>query len=214
MDSSAPPLHAPLPFPARGGSSRVQMGGCEVVLEAVRGGFSFLWTNGRSAIRHVLGLTAAGQLSMQLRAPKFAVRIVPREAVTVVPGGRVAGYLQVGLVPTLVWHDARGSQVLLEIAPEDQAAEWDEQNGHLLHSSSPWFVRFPMRNGEARAVVPVRVCNRTAMVQVPPYFDVLLQDAELVAARGSILAAPRRLSCRGQHQETIVRTRARAGVGA
>lgn len=211
--SSAPPLLAPLPRPGRGSSTRVQIGSHEVVLEAVRGGYAFLWTNGRTATRHIFGLSAAGELWVQLKVPKLPVRILSREAVAVVPGARVAGYLHVSLVPTLVWRDAQhGSHVLLELPPEDQVAEWDEESGHSLHASSPWFVRFPMRSGEARAVVPVHVLNRSSAIMKPPYFAVLLRDDELVAMRGSIVATPRRLLWRGEPVPTVAR--ARTGAGA
>lgn len=213
--SSAPPLLAALPRPARGGSTRVQVGNHELVLEAVRGGFSFLWTNGRTATRHIFGLAPQGELMLQLKAPSLPVRILSREAVTVVPGARVAGYLQVSLVPTLLWRAADGgSQVLVELAPEDQVAEWDAESGHSLHTSSPWFVRFPMRSGDARAVVPVRILNRSSEVMQPPFFGVLLRDDELVAMRGSIVASPRRLVWRGVPVSTVARARVCTGAGA
>jgi hypothetical protein len=192
----------------------VRIGSSEAVLEAVRGGHSLLWTNGRQARRFVLGLGSGGHLSLQLRAPKLPVRVVPRELITVVPGGRVAGYLQVSLVPTLVWHGTGSSDVLLELLPEDQTAEWDEDTGHSLQAGSPWFARFPMRNGEPRAVVPVRASNRTAEVQIPPFFEVRLRDEELVLLRGSIVVPPRRLQWRGELPETVVRMSQRTGVGA
>jgi hypothetical protein len=203
MDSSPSlPLLVPLPRPQRGGSTRVQVGNSEAILESTRGGHSFLWTNGRTARRFVLGLPAHGQLNVTLRAPRFALRVVPRELLTLVPGGRVAGYVHVALVPTLSWHDsAARAHTLLELPPEEQAAEWDQDSGHVLHAESPWFVRFPLRNGEARAIVPVRVRHRGGDAAQVPHFELSLRDAELRSMRGSIVAAPRRFDANGRELE-------------
>lgn len=200
------PLLVPLPRPARGGSTRIQIGSHEVVLEAGRGGHTLLWTNGRQARRYVLGLAAHGRLSLQMRAPKLPLRVVPRDLVTVVPGGRVAGYVHVSLVPTLVWHGGDGQDhVLVEVHPDDLAAEWDEPSGHVLHSTSPWYGRFPMRSGEPRAIVPLRLANPGDVVLTPPHFDLRLHDDELVAMRGSVVVAPRRVLWSGHQWESVGR---------
>ena len=204
--SPAPSLRSPVARPARGASTRLQLGSSDLVLECVRGGYTLLWTNGRQARRFVLGLPAHGELALELRAPKLLVRVVPRELVTVVPGGRVAGYLQVSLVPTLVWSgDAGQRHTVVELAAEDQAAEWDEQLGHALHTSSPWCVRFPMRSGEPRVVVPVRVCNRSDRLLAPASFDLRLRDAELRVLRGSVVVPPRRFECVGDRWQAVLR---------
>lgn len=208
-------LIVPVPRPPRGASARVRLGSSEVVFEAVRGGYSFLWSNGRTARRHALGLATVGHLTLELRAPKLPVRVTPRDVVTVVGGGRLHGYVQVGLVPTLVWHDERGdAHVLIEIPAEDQTAEWDERTGHSLHAPSPWFVRFPMRNGEPRAVVPIRVVNRGDQPLSPAHFEIQLRDTELRAMRGSIVAPPRRVEWAGEQWQARVRAQQRLGVGA
>lgn len=207
------PLLVSLARPAHGASTRVQLGSQEVVLEAVRGAHTLLWTNGRQAKRFVLGLAAGGHLSLQLRAPQLPVRVVPRDLVSLVPGGRIAGYVHVSLVPTVVWHDERGDgHVVLRLPPDDQVAEWDEVTGHMLHGASPWYVRFPMRNGEPRAIVPLRIANRGSEVATPPSFDLTLRDDELVAMRGSIVAPPRRLKWLEQRWESDVRAEATGGV--
>src|SRR5687767_11334556 len=61
------PTLVPLPRPVRGGCTRVRLGSAEVILEAVRGGHSLLWTNGREARRYAIGLHRDGQLTLQLR---------------------------------------------------------------------------------------------------------------------------------------------------
>jgi hypothetical protein len=207
------PTLVPLPRPARGGCTRVRLGSAEVILEAVRGGHSLLWTNGRDARRYAVGLHRDGQLTLQLRAPRLAVHVVPREVVGLVPGGRLAGYVAVSLVPTIVWHQADGaSQVLLELHPADLAAEWDEAHGHSFTTASAWLVRFPMRNGEPRAVVPVRLHNPTRTIASPPAVPLLLRDDELTELRGCIVARPRRLVWSGDR--LVPAARAAAGAGA
>lgn len=209
-------LRVALPRPGRAASTRVHLGTSEVVLEAVRGGHCLLWTNGKQSKRFVLGVPDRGALTLELRAPKYPVRVVPRESIAIGPGGRVAGYLQVALTPTLTWSERQGAagEVLVELPPEDQTAEWEERGGFVLHASSPWFVRFPLRNGEPRAIVPIRMVNRTASVQMPPFVEVALRTDELTALRGSVVVAPRRLRWTGSRVEVGARGKAGRGVTA
>ena len=41
-----------------------------------------------------------GAMELRFRAPKFPLRVVPRDVVVLVPRGRLCGYLHVPLVPT------------------------------------------------------------------------------------------------------------------
>lgn len=187
-----------VPRPARGSCTRVRLGASELILEAVRGGHSLLWTNGRQARRYAVGLEPGGHLTLQLRAPKLPLQVAPREVVTLVPGGRLAGYLQVSLVPTLTWHaPGQPAHTLLELLPEDFAAEWEEATGHVFCTQSPWLVRFPMRSDEPRVVVPVRLCNASAEVASPAVLPLTLRDRDLTMLRGSIVVRPRRLRWNG-----------------
>lgn len=213
--SPSPSLIVPLSRPARGGGTRVQLGAAEIVLESVRGGHTLLWSDGRQARRYTLGLADEGQLTLQLKAPRLPVRVVPRDVLAVVPGGRLRGYVQVPLVPTLMWHDALGrGHALIELQPGELQAEWDDVVGHSFQSPSAWHVRFPMRNGEPRAVVPIRLVNQSAAVLSPGHLAIALSDDELTPLRGSIVAAPRRLRWLGDRfaEAPVVARRVEAGT--
>ena len=191
-------LNVPLPVPSRGRSTRARIGGAELVLEGVRGGHSLLWTDGRETRRYALGL-GRGSLMLELRAPRFMVRVVARDTLTVAPWARLQGYVQVPLVPTLVFrgHDGE-SAVLLELLPRSLAGEWDETLGYAFRCASPWLVRFPVRSGDAVAVVPVRLRNDDAAPASPAHLSLRLTDADLVERRGTIVVRPRRLVFRGE----------------
>jgi hypothetical protein len=94
-----------LELPSRGSSVRVALGDSELVFEAVRGGYALLWHAGREARRHVLGLKSSGRLSLELLPPSLPLRVLLRETITLAPGARIHGYVQVPLVPTLRWQD-------------------------------------------------------------------------------------------------------------
>lgn len=194
MDAVPQALHVsqPLPLPARGASTRLRVGGGELLLEAVRGGHSLLWSDGRNARRYALGLAARGALALQLRVPRLPVRVVPREVVVVVPGARLCGYVQVPLVPTLVAGGDGTPQVLLELPPSDLVAEWDD-DGPWFRVCSPWFVRFPVPGVEPRLVVPLRLHNRGDVVLSPAHLRLELHDDERTPLRGSLVARARRL---------------------
>jgi len=155
MDSNPTmPLQTHLPRPARGGSTRVQFGNKEVVLESTRGGYSLLWLDGREARRLAIGLAADGTLRLALRAPRLPVRVAVRDTVTLAPRSRLRGYVQVPLVPTILWHDDNSEpQLLAEFPRADLAAEWDDREGTFYRCVSPLHVRYPIPGAEPRATV-------------------------------------------------------------
>lgn len=200
MDQELAPvtLSVPLATPRVAGSTRVRCAAGEVVLEAVRGGYSLVWSDGRAARRYAVALGANARLTIELRAPRMPLRIVLREVLLLAPRSRLRGYIQVPLVPTIVWYEAdAASRVLLELPIADLHAEWDDRTGTVFRTASPLHVRFPMRTGEPRAVVPVRFTNRTADVACPAFVPVVLDNGELREARGTVLAAPRRMQWNG-----------------
>jgi hypothetical protein len=190
----------------------VQLGSSELLLESVRGGHSLLWTNGRSARRHGLGLPDHGALTLQLRAPQFPLLLTLRDGIVLGPNARLCGYVLAPLLPTLVWQGHGAAQVLLQVTPDDLAAEWDEQLGHVHSSTSPWLTRFPMRNGDPRAVVPVRLHNGTRLVATAATVPVVLRDPDLTAMRGCIVTRPRRLTWQGERFVANDGARGQAGV--
>jgi hypothetical protein len=160
-DAPALRLSMPLPLPQRGGLVRARCGPCEALLERVRGGFAFVWSDGRRAERLHLGLGGGGELLLELRAPEARVAITPQDPVVVGPGARVRGYVLAPLVPTLVWRRADGGVTPLHaFVPETLAAEWRAGAGHGFATLSPWCARFPARAAsQLQAVLPVRVRN-------------------------------------------------------
>jgi len=187
-----------LPRPLRGSSERVPLGGQEMVLEGVRGGFALLWSDGKQARRYQLGLPASGELWLQYRVPALPLALALREPIVLAPGARLRGYLQVPLVPTLWWVDLAGRrQQLLEMPVAELRAEWSAEGGSTHSSISPWLVRFPMRTGELRGVLAVTICNHSATVLSPEFVPLQLRDDELRNRRDSLLLQPRRLVWRG-----------------
>lgn len=205
-------LRLALPLPLRGQSARLQLGASELVLEAVRSGHTLLWSNGREARRYHLGLRADGELTLRLRAPKLPLRVVLRDVLAIVPGGRVGGYLHLPLVPTLQWTGADGASFdLIELLPPDLHGEWDEATGPWLHCPTALQVRFPMRTGDAKVVIPVRLYNDTSDLVSPAHLPMPITDAELREKRSCVIVAPRRL--RWTKDGCVVATRDRCGQG-
>jgi hypothetical protein len=207
MDPAQPlPLTTPLPRPSPGSSVRVQFGGSELVLEASRGGHSLLWHDGRESRRFALGLDASGALSLAQRAPRQPLRLVVRETVTLAPGGRLRGYVQVPLVPTILWHPALGeARPLIELPSRELAAEWDDREGTVMRCTSSLFVRFPMRGPSVRATLQLRLTNPTSGVASPAFVPIRIEDRELRERRGAISALPRRMQWNGEGFATKVR---------
>ena len=160
-DAPALRLSTPLPLPPRGGLVRARCGPCEALLEPVRGGYTFVWSDGRRAQRVHLGLGGGGALHLELRMPEARVDVTPQDPVVIAPGARVRGYLLAPLVPTLVWRRDDGVvSPLHAFAPEALAAGWHAGAGHGFAFLSPWCARFPARAAnQLQAVLPVRLRN-------------------------------------------------------
>ena len=199
-EDSPRPLQRSMPLarPARGSASRVQLGRVELVLENCRGSYTLLWSDGRESRRYVLGLGDSGQLSVELRAPRLPLHIVPRELLTLVPGARLRGFLTVPLVPTVVWRNQLDQpQVLIELHPEGLQGHWQEDDGHSLRCGASWMVRFPFQTGEPQLVVPIRLYNDSREPASPSHLELAIEDADLMELRGAILLRPRRLHWNG-----------------
>ena len=177
---------------------RLRFGRFELILEGVRGGHSLLWGDGKEARRFALGLGNFDELQLAFEPPPHAVRLGFRESLVLAPGGRLRGYVQVPLVPTLFGGRTGEAAVrLVEFTTGELAPEWDEASGLLLRATGSWLVRFPMPTGEPRAVVPLRLHNDTEAVAAPGECDVWLRAADLVELRGALVTAPRRLAWNG-----------------
>lgn len=181
-----------LPRPPRGGATRLSCGACDGLLEAGRGGLSFLWSDGRSGQRVHVGVPDEGELALALAPPRSVVRVVLREPVVLAPGARLRGYVGVPLAPTLTWSDRDGVEhVLHAFAAADLASEWDERGGHVHVTSSPWFQRFPVRVGDLRAIVPVRIRHAGRAPFEAPFVPIGLATRDLTPLRGALLVRPR-----------------------
>jgi len=191
-------LRTRLGLPLQGGSARLAVGACELVFEAVRGGYTLLWHAGREARRYVVGLPDGGETILELRPPSHRVRLLLKETLALAPGARVYGYVQVPLVPTLLWRDdAEAESQLIELMPASLAAEWHEGTGTSFTCTSTWLVRFPVHGGEARATVPLRLHNASPNALSPEDLPLRLRVNELREMRGGIIALPRRLTWDG-----------------
>lgn len=207
------PLQTPLARPRRGASTRVQFGNKEVVLEATRGGYSLVWLDGREARRFAVGLTARGTLHLALRAPRLPVRVVARDTLTLAPGARLRGYVQVPLVPTIVWQDTDTEpQLLAEFPRPELAAEWDDREGTIYRCVSSFHVRYPIPGSDPRATVPVWLGNPGGTVACPAFVPLLILDEELHERRGGVAILPRRLRWNGQNLQPAPRRRAEVAL--
>lgn len=187
---------APLPIPPRGSSQRYRLGRIELVLEPVRGGFSLLCLDGGTARTWSLGLSGHGELWLQCRLPRWPLRVTLKDTLVLVPHSRVHGYVQVPLVPTLVWRQpGRADGVVAELLPTALSAEWEEMSSAVvLRWSSPFLQRLPLPDELPRGIVPLRVRNDADAIQGPEALPVAVADDELRPCRGHLVASPRRLS--------------------
>ena len=185
----------PIVLPAHDEATTVRLGRAELVLENRRGSFSLLWSDGRDARRFVLGLAGQGELCVELRAPRFPVRCVPADVLTLVPGARLRGFVTIPLIPTVVWRDSAGAaHKLVELLPSELRAVWSEAEGHAFQVGVQWLTRFPYAGGQPQAVLPLRLYNASPETISPAGLDVEVRDDQLRELRGSLVARPRRIT--------------------
>jgi hypothetical protein len=186
---------AQLPRPDRGGSRRFQLGRLELILEPVRGGYTLLCLDGSKARTWSLALARHGELWLQCRLPRWPLRVGLQDTMVLVPHSRTHGYVQVPLVPTVVWRaEGRPELVVAELMPAALAAEWDEVTSAVVQRSTSAFLqRLPLPDEQPRGVVPLTVRNDSDAVQSPDALPIALRDDELRVCREHLIAMPRRL---------------------
>jgi len=198
-----------LPLPERGRSARFRVGTLELVLETARGGTSLLCLDGQQTRTWSLGLPRSGELRVLCRAPRLPLLVEPRDPLVLAPRGRLRGYVQVPLVPTIVWQDDACLETVAELLPSTLSAEWDETAGGCVQRcSSPFTQKLPPALAEPRAVVPVVIANASDRLQGPVALPLRIDDRELRPLRGLAIAAPRRL-CVGPDGQVSLRARQR-----
>lgn len=199
MEITTPIRSVPLPRPDRGASTRVGLGRIELVLEQVRFGYALMVLDGQSTRTWSLGLAQDGELWLHCRVPRWPLRLSLHDTLVVVPGGRVRGYVQLPLVPTVVWRrgegDAAVEEPVAELLPPMLSAEWDAAGGTCVQRwSSRLSARLPLATSDPRAVLPLTVRNTASRVASPESLPLLLHDHELRPCRGHLMLRPRRLA--------------------
>jgi hypothetical protein len=206
-------LRIPLPRPRRGQSSRIRCGKLELVLESVRGGHVLVSHDGVDGRRWSLGLGDGAQLALVLKVPSYPLGVATRETLALTPGGRVRGYVQVPLVPTVMcWNEDGGEAALIELLPKGLAAEWEERGGFVQRWVSPFLHRLPQAGEELVAVVPVWVRSLAAEPLGLGEIPIALRNEELREQRGLVFAAPRRIAVRSDGAILVSARAQRAGV--
>ncbi|MEI6128656.1 MAG: hypothetical protein WCR59_01165 [Planctomycetota bacterium] len=190
-----PQAPMPMPLPARGCSVRLHVGSIELVLESIRGGYSLLCLDGTEVRSWMLGLPASGAMHIEFRAPRTPLILNFSLSVALAPGGRVRGYAQAPLIPTLVFADGERHFVVTEILPLELLTEWDASALCCLQRwPSPLTYRLPPNGSALRAIVPLTLYNRSDTMQSLAQVQVQLHCSELRSLRGHTIAAPRRLA--------------------
>ena len=210
MENPASPLQpVTLPLPDRGRSARFRVGTLELVLETVRGGTTLLCLDGQQTRTWSLGLPRNGELRVLCCAPRLPLLVEPRDPLVLAPRGRLRGYVQVPLVPTIVWQGNACQETVAELLPTTLGAEWDETTGGCVQRcSSPFTQKLPPASNTPRAVVPVVIANGSDRVQGPVALPLRVTDRELRPLRGLAIAAPRRL-CVGPDGQVSLRANRR-----
>lgn len=186
----------------------MQCGGFELVLEGVRGGHILVVHDGSEGRRIHLGLRGDGGLELNLLPTCYPCLVSPREAIRLLPGTRLRGYLLVPLVPTLAWVGGDGkAETVVELLPPQLTAEWRDGIGCVQLTTSPLLHRLPPPSDEPAAAVPVVLCNRSRGVVAPSEIAIGLDAGELTAARGHVFAAARRVTYTDGGIATQVRAR-------
>src|SRR5262249_9190282 len=198
-----------LPLPERGRSARFRVGTLELVLETVRGSTSLLCLDGQQTRTWSLGLPRNGELRVLCRAPRLPLLVEPRDPLVLAPRGRLRGYVQVPLVPTIVWQAGACLETVAELVPSTLSAEWDETlGGCVQRCASPFTQKVPPAGVEPRPVLPVVIANGSDRMQGPVALPLHVDDRELRPLRGLVVAAPRRL-CVGADGQVSLCTRQR-----
>jgi hypothetical protein len=117
------------------------------------------------------------------------------ESLTLVPGGRLRGYVRVPLPHEVTWRGHNGSGLAVaELLPPGLKTAWvGREDGYRQQVASRFFLDLTGREGEASAMVPLVLRNASSRAVSPAAVTVRLRDGDLRELRRRIVAAPRAL---------------------
>mgnify|MGYP003339663416 CR=1 FL=1 len=146
-----------------------------LVLEAARGSLRLLCLDGSEARNWVIGLPPAGTLLLRCAVPRMPLVLAWSQAVVLAPGGRVRGYAQAPLVPTLVFVCDGQEHVITELPPRALQTEWDTRLGtcvqrwaSVARSTASIPKPSPRPTTAARAPASTRAFAASAVAMLPP----------------------------------------------
>lgn len=130
-------MHVDLRFepPAAGRTQRLELAGVQWLVERARGGVRVVALDGEPLWKAILGLPAAGRLSVFARFPAAPLEWEPSHPLLLAPGGALRGWLVVPLVCGLAWIGADGTERELALLPDPELKQgWREEDGYF----HPW----------------------------------------------------------------------------
>lgn len=178
----------------------MEKGPWQVVVERGRSGVTLLAHDGRAQRRWFVGAPEGGVLDLRVRVPRYPVQVRLLETVTLVPGGRLRGYVSVPLPHEVMWRGHNGSPlVVAELLPSGLKTAWvGGEDGYEHRVESRILLDLAGPEGEASAMVPLVLRNMSSQVVSPAEVTVRLRRGDLRQLRRRIVAAPRALVFTGE----------------
>lgn len=204
-----------LEIPREGERATFQKGPLSLLLENHRGGLCVVTPHPREQTgdvapkRHFLGLPNEGCLELAVRAPDYRIRVQLTDRLTLVPGGRLRGYLSVPLPHRLSWCPLEGDpHALLEVAPKELRTAWLGEGvlgGYVHDTQSAFHLDRHGLRADTAALVPVVIINHSDAVLSPECLTISIRDRDIQELDGQIITSPRRLHFgeRAQVEERI-----------
>jgi hypothetical protein len=190
------------------GSTTLDLGCRQLVVERRRGAILVWWHDGSGRVERTLGLpNQPGRLELWLRPPPHPLHVQLSCPVWLVSGGRVHGYLQLPAAYELAWTDAKARnpvalQTLTAVRGMKLAWSDDPAGGHYrMHCESRLHEAPVGPHGDLTWIwTPVRLSYRGPDVLTVQTITIELEVGELWRRRGHLLAMPRRFRFGGAGQ--------------
>ncbi len=202
-------LRMTMGIPREGERATFQKGPLSLLIESHRGGLCVRTPHGNDLPndqaadprtppkRHFLGLPKDGYLELAVRSPDYRVRVHLTDRLTVVPDGRLRGYLTVPLPHRLSWRRPDGrTDALLEVAPKELRTAWLGEGalgGYIHDAHSAFHIDRRGVRADTVALVPVVIINHSDHVLSPEVLTISILDRDIQELDGQIITSPRRL---------------------
>jgi hypothetical protein len=189
-------LDRPVPRPTPERPVTLDLGRWQLLLEARAGAIHAVWHDGETVSRLILGVPADGRLELRTRPPDHPLVVAIATPLSLLPGGRIRGFLRLPVQFQLVFLGPDGAVRVQTFQDRGLRLAWDDGPGGGEYTH-PWTSELHGTPGgtsgdHGSLWAPVRILHRGFGLVTVKSLRMAVRAEELREDRGRPTVVPRR----------------------